>query len=62
MEIHCSLVSETSMPYYLHFNNIALATTDGIDGKELGSRQVDQMGSNLSLQRREDTCFALRGQ
>lgn len=50
------------MPCDLHFNDIALATTDGINEKELGSRQVDQMGRKLSLQRREDACFALRGQ
>lgn len=35
------------MSYYLHFNNITLATMDALNEK-YGSKKVDQVGSNLS--------------
>lgn len=36
------------MSYYLHFNNITLATMDGLNEEKYGSKKVGQVGSNLS--------------
>ena len=48
MEIHWSVLSKMSISYSLRFNNVTLTTVNRVTEGEHGSKQVDQVGSNLS--------------
>ena len=53
----------TLMSYYLGFSNLTLATRYGVSGGgDHGSKQVEQVGSNLGCSERRGCCLTLRHQ